>query len=739
MKPRGAIAGVMAAVLATVGGIASAASFDLHRAIREAAPGSTLRVPAGVYRGPVTLNKPITLRADVGAILDGAGAGDVVRITAADVTLEGFEVRGSGTLLDASNAGVLVAAPRARILNNHFHDVLFGVYVQQAPSCVIRGNRIVGMDLPVQRRGDAIRLWWASDSAIEDNTIEGARDVVVWFSSRVAIRRNRVTHGRYGLHFMYADQNVLEDNRLTDNSVGAFLMYSHRIELRRNLLASNRGVSGFGLGLKDIDGLTATDNRITSNRVGIYIDNSPHDIGVTHHYTRNLIAFNDVGVAFMPSVEHNEFTLNTFVDNGEQVAVLGEGRFHGNRFTIGGRGNYWSDYAGFDADGDGIGDVPLASRSLFENIVDRNPVLRLFAFSPAQQAVEFAARAMPGLRPEPKFVDDAPLMQPVPLHIPPVAVAGGLAMTLSAAGLLLVPALLLVGVRQGMVSNIAPHMNGHAVMPPKPDAPPILFVENLTCRFGRFTAVDHLTASVHAGQTVAIWGHNGAGKSTAIKALLQLVRSTGDVRICGVDPRRDPKTARRKIGYVPQELCFYDNWSGLETLCFLARLRGVPVAEAPRALAQVGLADHARKPVGAMSGGMKQRLALAAALLGDPPLLLLDEMTSNLDPAARAELITVLRRQQHAGKAIVFSSHRLDEVMLLADRVLVMESGKLVRTCTPRELAEAGGAIDLRIPADQAGEALRALHDAGVRLLNEARTAPALAATDGAVNARSRP
>jgi nitrous oxidase accessory protein len=134
---------------------------------------------------------------------------------------------------------------------------------------------------------------------------------------------------------------------------------------------------------------------------------------VVHTFRGNVFAYNDVALGLMPSVRNNQFTGNSFFDNVEQVAVFGGGDLRGNGFTVDGVGNYWSDYRGYDADGNGVGDVTHKSQSLFENLMDREPRLRLFLFSPAQQAVELASRAFPVVKPRLRATDTAPLMRPV--------------------------------------------------------------------------------------------------------------------------------------------------------------------------------------------------------------------------------------------------------------------------------------------------------------------------------------
>lgn len=239
---------------------------------------------------------------------------------------------------------------------------------------------------------------------------------------------------------------------------------------------------------------------------------------------------------------------------------------------------------------------------------------------------------------------------------------------------------------------------------------------NVTKHFGSFAAVDHLSFTVAPHQAVALWGPNGAGKTTVIKCLLGLLGYGGKIQVNGFDAHKQGRQVRRMVGYVPQELAFYDDLNTLETVYYFARLKKVPPLLAAPVLEQVGLTEHAGKFVGALSGGMKQRLALALALIADPPVLILDEPTANLDTAARNHLLKLLLQVKAAGKTILLTSHRVEEIEMLADQVVVMEKGKLQQICPGQTLAQRLGLrtqIKLRMAPSLVESALDVLHADG--------------------------
>lgn len=204
--------------------------------------------------------------------------------------------------------------------------------------------------------------------------------------------------------------------------------------------------------------------------------------------------------------------------------------------------------------------------------------------------------------------------------------------------------------------------------------------------YGKVAALDNVSFTIEAGESLALWGANGAGKTTAIRCLLGVHSFEGSLTVDSIDVQNDGKAARTKIGYVPQEMAFFD-MSVHETLQFYARLKKVNENQIASALETVQLVGHDDKAVSALSGGMKQRLALAIALLSNPPILLLDEPTASLDAEAQREFVHLIRSLNQAGKTVIFSSHRFEEVAALAKHVLVLEGGKLKILCTPEELA----------------------------------------------------
>lgn len=651
---------------------------SVQDALRDAKDGDTVEVHGGTYHGNIVITKSIALQGVDHPILDADARGTVVMINAPDVIVRGFEIRNSGSEPDQDHAGITVNAPRALVENNQLREVLFGVFIAQAPDSVVRGNEITSQArFEIGRKGDAIRLWYSPRVIVENNHVHDARDVVIWYSQDAHIVNNVIERGRYGIHLMYCDNAAIENNGLFDNSVGIYAMYSKGVVLRANDLRGQRGPSGYALGFKDTNDVVAEQNLIVDNRGGIFLDGTPFSPTGYARFENNVLAFNDIGVTVMPAVKRAEFSNNAFWENTEQMAVNGGGA---KLDAIAWRGNFWSDYKGVDVNGDGIGDTPYVAEKFFENMTDREPMLRALIYSPAAQAIEFAASTFPIVKPQPKLQDVAPRVTPAPL--PTFAASQnrsgvemfGAAFALLAGALLIGALAQLRGVKK-MEQRISDYHLQDSLQKnfeKKNSSAFAARAAKLGKTYGKTRVLHNVNFELGAGDALALWGANGAGKTTLVKAMLGLVPFDGEMHIGDRSVKRDAKAARRLIGYVPQEVIFYD-WNVRATMEFYARLKRVNTARVDALLEQLGLTQHARKTVSALSGGLKQRLALALALLADPPILLLDEPTANLDTDARADYVKTIRDLKRMGKTIVFASHRIEEVEALADVVLRLD------------------------------------------------------------------
>jgi ABC-2 type transport system ATP-binding protein len=222
----------------------------------------------------------------------------------------------------------------------------------------------------------------------------------------------------------------------------------------------------------------------------------------------------------------------------------------------------------------------------------------------------------------------------------------------------------------------------------------IIEIRGLTRRYGRFTAVDNLDLTISKGEIFGLLGPNGAGKSTTILMMLGLTEpDEGSVKVCGLDPTADPVGVKKMVGYLPEEVGFYDDLTGMENLTYTARLNGfapsVAARKAAELLERIGLATEKDKKTGKYSRGMRQRLGLADVLIKEPEVIILDEPTLGIDPAgvkAFLELIVQLSREQ--GITVLFSSHHLHQVQQVCDRVGLFVGGKLLAVGDIESLAE---------------------------------------------------
>lgn len=233
---------------------------------------------------------------------------------------------------------------------------------------------------------------------------------------------------------------------------------------------------------------------------------------------------------------------------------------------------------------------------------------------------------------------------------------------------------------------------------------PIVHIDRVVKRFGVIEAVRNVSFDLMSGETIALVGHNGAGKTTLMKLIIGLIRpSSGELRLLGEDPAAGQFAGRRRLGYLPENVSFNAALTGRETLAFYARLKRESAATVGPLLERVGLAQAADRRVGTYSKGMRQRLGLAQALLGNPQVLLLDEPTTGLDPALRQSFYDIVEDLRRGGSCVLLSSHALTELEERAGRVIIMNRGLKVADGSVQDLrglAELPTRIRLRTGAE---------------------------------------
>ncbi|MBE2252828.1 MAG: nitrous oxide reductase family maturation protein NosD [Myxococcus sp.] len=371
----------------------------------DAAPeGGVLALAPGRYSGPVLVTKKLLIDGGGKAVIDGGGKGTVFTLEASGATLRGLVFTGSGDSHSSDDTCLNVRGHQNRIEDNRFEDCLFGVDLKQSNENVVRRNHLRSLPLPLGLRGDAIRLWYSMKNLVEENEVVDARDVVVWYSNGNVIRKNVGRRGRYSLHFMYAQHNVVEDNQFYDSSVGIYVMYTDGVEIRRNLISHSLGATGMGIGFKEASDSVLEGNHVVYCAIGISSDLSPYEPDSTITIKDNRIAYNGVGISFIGDKEGTLVEGNVFEGNIDPVTKSGGGGATNNVF----RANYWDDYQGFDRDRDAVGDTPYELYAYSDRLWMEEPTARFFKNAPLMEAIDFLERLAPFSSPELLVRDDRP-------------------------------------------------------------------------------------------------------------------------------------------------------------------------------------------------------------------------------------------------------------------------------------------------------------------------------------------
>ena len=384
------------------------AGTSLQARIDRAPEGGALCLGPGTYVGPFAIDRGITIWGPRDAVLRSNGHGTTVSITGDGARLAGVTLDGSGARYDTEDAAVKVKqADGVRIEGLRIVRAVFGILSERTNGIVVRDNEIRGNpDVPHGMRGDAIRLWETRQGLVQGNRVVDSRDIVVWYSPGNRVLDNHVERGRYGTHFMYSSDNEVAGNEYRSNAVGVFVMYSRNIHVHGNRLLDADGPSGMGLGLKESGNVRVHDNLFVHNATALYLDTSPLTIGDEDVFERNAFRLSDRAVVFHGRASGNRFKANAFVANGQQVEIEGGG----SALEATWDGNHYDDYAGYDLDDDGTGDVPYEVRSLANELTASHPNLAFFRGTPALSVVEALGSLVPLFEPRTLLRDERPAM-----------------------------------------------------------------------------------------------------------------------------------------------------------------------------------------------------------------------------------------------------------------------------------------------------------------------------------------
>jgi len=378
----------------------------ISKTLAQAADGDTLRLRPGLYLENVVLDRPVILDGQGHATIDGQANGSVITVTGTDITVTGVTVIGSGSSHETIDSGIkLTKTARApQITDNVVLGNLYGIDIHGARNAYVAGNRIEGrLDHHVNARGNGVYVWNAPGAVVDGNDIRFGRDGIFVNSSRKNIFRNNLFRDlRFAVHYMYADDSEVSGNVSIGNDLGYAVMFSTRVRVVDNVSVNDRehGV------------MLNYTNR--SEIRGNYVQNAQEKCTFLYNSHKNQFSDNwfegcGIGIHFTAGSQNNRILGNAFVGNRTQVKFVSS-KWH--EWSEEGRGNYWSDNAAYDVNGDGIGDAPYRPNDSMDHVLWTQPAAKMLLGSPAVQLVRWSQAAFPALLPG-GVIDSNPLMKPV--------------------------------------------------------------------------------------------------------------------------------------------------------------------------------------------------------------------------------------------------------------------------------------------------------------------------------------
>lgn len=384
----------------------------LANAIAGAAPGDVLTLSDGIYDGPITIDRTLTLTGTAGTVIDGGHKGTVVTITGDDVVLRGVTVTGSGGVNADLDSGIKIVkgADRSLIEGNRLTDNMHGIDVHGGLDSIVRHNVIEGrQNARMNERGNGIYIWNAPGTVVEENTVRWGRDGIFSNASRKGTYRNNLFRDlRFAVHYMYTHDSEVSGNISIGNHLGFAIMYSNRVIVADNLSLGDRE---HGVMLNYANNAEVHDNLVRGGtKKCTFIYNAHKNL-----IYRNRFEGCGIGIHFTAGSERNVLTENAFIGNREQVKYVGTKHIE---WSFEGRGNFWSDHPAFDLNGDGIADAVFRPNDLMDHILWSQPAAALLTGAPAVQLVRWSQKSFPATLPG-GVLDSFPLMTPVDKTVPP--------------------------------------------------------------------------------------------------------------------------------------------------------------------------------------------------------------------------------------------------------------------------------------------------------------------------------
>lgn len=366
---------------------------SIEKGLATAHANDTVFIERGTYyETGLVIDKPLTIIGRDWPVIDAEGGPGVLTITSDKVCVSGIEIRNIGTSYVEDHAAIRVIKSRNFILeNNRIMNGFFGIYLENCSDGIVRDNQLVGEAVEEMSSGNALHLWYCKRMKIENNQVSGHRDgIYLEFVDEASISGNISKNNlRYGLHFMFSNDDEYYNNRFEANGAGVAVMFSKNIDMSNNEFIRNWGKASYGLLLKEIYDARINNNSFNSNSIGIYVEGSTRIA-----YENNTFERNGWAIKMSGGCLDNVVTKNDFLENSFDLSI--SQNINENKFD----GNYWSAYTGYDLNRDGTGDVPYRPVKLFNFIVDRTPETLVLLRSLFVDMINFAEKVSPVFTPE---------------------------------------------------------------------------------------------------------------------------------------------------------------------------------------------------------------------------------------------------------------------------------------------------------------------------------------------------